>query len=94
MNWPWTKPQPTLDDLILRMRALEQRQEMLEDYTDQKLDSMKAYSARLGKRERDAARGPRSDENGEGNGNGPAQGQNPLVARALARRARRSGGLG
>jgi hypothetical protein len=42
------------DDLITRMLNLERRQELLEDYTDQKLDSMKSYSARVLKRERDA----------------------------------------
>jgi hypothetical protein len=75
------------------MTQLERRQELLEDYTDQKLDSMKAYSARVLKRERDAAGSLRTHDREEVNGAATPQSENPRVARILARRAGRSGHL-
>ena|SRR5882672_5810685 len=78
--------------LLERMLSLERRQELLEDYTDQKLDSMKSYSLRVGKRERDeAARGPRKREPEEVNGVASTGYQSPRVAALVARRARRVG---
>jgi len=74
------------DDLLTRMLSLERRQELLEDYTDQKLDSMKSYSARVLKRERDAR------TNDQGQEEIPAL-VNPRAARLAAKRALR-GGLG
>lgn len=80
------------EPLHLRMLELERRQELLEDYTDQKLDSMKSYSGRVLKRERDeAARAPRTNERQEVNGVASPESTNPRVARLLARRARRMG---
>lgn len=76
------------DDLLTRMTQLERRQELLEDYTDQKLDSMKAYSARVNKRERDAVGRSETNDQGAVNGMVPAS-SNPRVARILARRHRR-----
>lgn len=70
------------ESLVTRMVELERRQELLEDYTEQKLDSMRAYSARVGKRRRDAAEREESDA--------PTQ-VDPRVDRILRRRARRNG---
>lgn len=79
------------DSLLDRMTALERRQELLEDYTDQKLDSMKVYHARVGKRERDEKR--RGSSEGQENGvvdESTAMGrESPRVALIRARRARR-----
>lgn len=86
------KPFRRLPDtsIELRMRELERRQELLEDYTDQKLDSMKAYSSRILKRERDeATRGPRKPDLQEVNGVASPGIESPRVAALVARRARR-----
>jgi len=82
------------DDLLTRMRSLEHRQELLEDYTDQKLDSMKAYSARVNKRDRDAVGRSQPNDLGGVNGLVAAPTGNPRVDRILARRARRGNSLG
>jgi len=70
------------ESLLTRMTELERRQELLEDYTEQKLDSMRAYSARVGKRRRDAAERVATDVPSE---------VDPRVASILRRRARRNG---
>lgn len=90
MNWPWNRPEPTNNDLLERITRLERRQELLEDYTDQKLDMMRSYSARVEKRSRDAARSPRTQSEDPGNGMATPE-SNPRVARLLARRAARVG---
>lgn len=75
------------DSLLERMLSLERRQELLEDYTDQKLDSMKAYSGRVLKRERDeAARSTRTNDRQEVNSGAPPD---TKLDRLLARRSRR-----
>lgn len=83
----------TAYNLVERMVELERRQELLEDFTDQKLDSMKRYSARVGKRDRDElARGSRTHELEAANAGGPnvsTGNVSPRVARLMARRARR-----
>jgi len=84
----------TSDSLLDRMTELERRQELLEDYTDQKLDSMRVYSLRVGKRERDLARAPRTHDRQEANGVATPEAQDPRVARLLARRGRSSSGSG
>jgi len=87
------KPFRKLPDtsIELRMRELERRQELLEDYTDQKLDSMKAYSARVLKRERDADRSPRTNDREVNNGVAPTESLSARAAALVARRARRVG---
>ena len=81
----------TGESLLTRMTELERRQELLEDYTDQKLDSMRVYSARVGKRERDRVGSPRTNDREGGNGAVPLASTSPRVAALLARRARRLG---
>jgi len=87
------KPFRKLPDtsIDMRIRELERRQELLEDYTDQKLDSMKAYSARVLKRERDAERSPRTNDREVVNGVGSPPNLSPRVAALVARRAARLG---
>lgn len=68
------------DSLLNRMSELENRQDLLEEHTAARLDSMKAYSARVVKRERDAAR----LDQGPANGSVP-----PAVQKLLERRSRR-----
>ena len=79
------------EPLHLRMLELERRQELLEDYTDQKLDSMKSYSARVLKRERDAAPSPRISDREVVNGVATPTNLSPRAAALVARRAARMG---
>ena len=79
------------EPLHLRMLELERRQELLEDYTDQKLDSMKSYSARVLKRERDAAPSPRINDREVPHGVEPPSGLSARAAALVARRASRLG---
>lgn len=68
------------DSLLNRMSELENRQDLLEEHTAARLDSMKAYSARVVKRERDAARLDQAPSNGS---------VSPAVQKLLERRSRR-----
>lgn len=79
------------DSLLNRMSELENRQDLLEEHTAARLDSMKAYSARVVKRERDARRtgAPQSDDLPSGNGR-----VSPAVMKLLERRQRRHGAAG
>lgn len=80
------------DSLLARMTELESRQDLLEEHTAARLDSMKAYSARVVKRERDAARAGRSPEDGGPGTFGQAK-PSPAVLRLLERRKRRHGAV-
>jgi len=84
------------ESILTRMLELERRQELLEDYTDQKLDSMRQYSARVNKRDRDQAERvarPRTHDREVVNGVAAPQPEGSRLARLLARRARRSGNM-
>jgi len=78
------------DSLLHRMSELEDAQDLLEEHVAGRLDSMKQYSARVAKRDRDARRG--AVTNDQGGSNGLETGHiNPRVAALVARRARRMG---
>jgi hypothetical protein len=72
------------DSVLNRMTELEQRQSLLEEYTEQRLDSMKVFHARVVKRDRDAA-APANDRR-QPNGQ-----THPMLQKLLERRARRHG---
>jgi len=80
------------DSLISRMAEVENRQDLLEEHVEGRLDSMKQYHARVVKRERDVEAGSRTNDRKAPRGE-PTPAVNPAVQRLLERRARRGGQL-
>lgn len=73
--------------LLSRMTELETAQDLLEEWVEGRLDSMKQYSARVAKRDRDRAR--QGDDREDSNGSTPPLHPNPRIAALLRRRAAR-----